>query len=62
MLCSYDIYGRATMGLLGFVSTFNSCFTKYHAVMKHCGSAKIDTFLTECMSEALKNVSINLTQ
>jgi len=55
MIASYDIYGRTTLGLLGFVSTYNSCFTKYHAVMKHCGTNKLDNFLTECMVSALNN-------
>jgi hypothetical protein len=60
MLCSYDVYGRTTMGLLGFVATYNNTFTKYHSTTKVCGTAKLDPFLTECMVQALQNVNIGI--
>jgi hypothetical protein len=61
MLCSYAIYGKNTIGLLGFVSTFNSGFTKYHTTTKASGTGMVDNALTECMTQALTNVKFILT-
>jgi hypothetical protein len=61
MLCSYDVYGRTTLGILGFVATFNRSFGKYFSTVRQCGTAKVDTYLSECMVDALKNVSKFLT-